>query len=499
MQVQVATLAGQLSGGNPSSELPTYTQKTHLQRIQYERLAMLTFFLVSIVIILHPEVIAAALPQSTPLHVDLDYAQFRYDDDQVYLEVYYATGEDQITYISKGDQFESALIFHVAVYPEGNDSVTVNRLWRVPHLVGDTTMLAPSHTVTGVLGHVIPREAHRLQISVIDEHNRSRRDTISFELPKKSFGPNSFILSDIELCSSIRKIPAETGNIFYKNTYEVIPNPGQIYGRSRPVLFYYAECYGLLTIGENGHYVLRESIYDSKNREVETNSRVRPVRFNSSVEVGTVNVGGLDTGSYDLVLTVTDSASNSSTQSTKRFYVYQPSELSENTLALLRESPYRSMSEAQMDEEFAMSGYIAGRAEQKQYGRITTISGKRMFMSNFWKNRDLSPVTPINEFKDEYFRRLAYAIPKFRAGSRAGWKTDRGRAFILYGQPDQITSYRHEIDSKPYEIWRYEQIQGGVIFIFMDRTGFNDYYLVHSTARNEFYNPEWEDQLRPGR
>ena len=104
-----------------------------------------------------------------------------------------------------------------------------------------------------------------------------------------------------------------------------------------------------------------------------------------------------------------------------------------------------------------------------------------------------------NKFKEEYFRRVTYVIPEFRAGLRAGWKTDRGRVFILYGQPDQVTSYRHEVDSRPYEVWQYEQLQGGVLFVFMDRTGFDDYYLVHATARNEYYNPQWEAQLLPGR
>ena len=380
-------------------------------------------------------------PQSSQLYIDLDYAQFRYDDDQVYLEVYYATGEDQITYISKGDQFESALIFHVAISPAGSDSVTVSRLWRVPHVVEDTTSLVPSNTVTGILAHVIPRTAHRLKISVIDEYNRSRTDSISFELPEKLFDQNSLMLSDIELCSSIRRIPAAAGNIFYKNSYEVIPNPGQLFGRSRPVLFYYAESHGLLTGGGAGHYLLRESIYDSRNREVQTKTHARQARFNSSVEVGTINVGGLDSGSYDLVLTLIDSTSNSRTQSSKRFYVYQPAELSPGALALLRETTYGSMSEAQMDEEFEMSGYLAGRAERKQYARITTLMGKRMFLADFWKNRDPTPESPVNEFKDEYFRRVNYALPEFRSGSRAGWKTDRGRAFVLYGQPNQITNH----------------------------------------------------------
>jgi hypothetical protein len=62
----------------------------------------------------------------------------------------------------------------------------------------------------------------------------------------------------------------------------------------------------------------------------------------------------------------------------------------------------------------------------------------------------------------------------------------------MYGPPDYIERFSSESDMKPHEIWRYDYIEGGVEFVFVDKGGFNNYELVHSTKRNEVNNPDWE-------
>ncbi len=447
-----------------------------------------------------PLSLAAKPPE--PLYINLDYAQFSYDDTRVYLEIYYSAGEDQLTYVDRRGQFEGALLLWVVVLAQDSDSILVDRVWRSPHS-GDPAALDPDRKVIGMIGLAIPPGEHKLQIKYYDEMDRSRVDSITFDLPERTFGKRGPAISDLELCASIEKATPDPGNIFYKNTYSVIPNPGKLYGLGKPVLFYYAECYGLATDHKNEAYQLRVTVRDRAEREVYRRSYDRVKQPGSRVEVGTVNISAMPSGRYNLVLTMVDSTIGLSVSSEKRFFVYNPdlvtAEGGDLSVSPYVEIIYGEMTEEQLNEEFAQARYTAQKSEIKQFKKLSSSTEKREFLHVFWTRRDQNPATPLSEFRQEYFRRVDLATKKYSSGGRGGWKTDRGRVLILYGKPDEIESHPNEIDSKPYEIWYYEYIQGGVFFVFVDRTGFLDYYLVQSSARNEINDPNWQSQLSPGR
>jgi len=75
---------------------------------------------------------------------------------------------------------------------------------------------------------------------------------------------------------------------------------------------------------------------------------------------------------------------------------------------------------------------------------------------------------------------------------REGYRTDRGRVYIMYGPPDDNERHPNESDMRPYEIWSYHNIQGGVIFVFVQRSSTSEYELVHSTHRNELHDENWD-------
>ena len=102
--------------------------------------------------------------------------------------------------------------------------------------------------------------------------------------------------------------------------------------------------------------------------------------------------------------------------------------------------------------------------------------------------RDNNNETLKNKYYTEYFKRVKEASARFKNFAKDGFKTDMGRVFVMYGGPDQIERYPNLQDTKPYEIWTYEQIEGGVTFIFADITGFSNYILIHSTKRNEYHD-----------
>ncbi|MDE3166587.1 MAG: GWxTD domain-containing protein [Acidobacteriota bacterium] len=115
--------------------------------------------------------------------------------------------------------------------------------------------------------------------------------------------------------------------------------------------------------------------------------------------------------------------------------------------------------------------YIIADRERAAYKRLTTDEEREHFIEQFWQRRDPTPGTPENEFKEEHYRRIAYANQHF-ADTIPGWKTDRGRIYITYGPPDEKESHPSgERGGPPYEEWRYRLIEGigkNVIVRFTD-------------------------------
>jgi GWxTD domain-containing protein len=112
--------------------------------------------------------------------------------------------------------------------------------------------------------------------------------------------------------------------------------------------------------------------------------------------------------------------------------------------------------------------------ERKAFGALTTAEERARFVEQFWLRRDPTPGTVENEYKEEHYRRIAYANEHF-ASHIPGWKTDRGRIYITFGPPD-------EIDSRPaVEDWRYRYVEGvgnDVDIQFADPTGMGEYRAI---------------------
>jgi GWxTD domain-containing protein len=122
--------------------------------------------------------------------------------------------------------------------------------------------------------------------------------------------------------------------------------------------------------------------------------------------------------------------------------------------------------------------WIITPAERAEYLRLTTDSVRDQFIVQFWIRRDPTPDTAENEFKEEHYRRIAYTNEHF-ADSNAGWKSDRGRIYIVYGPPERIqrTPRPMTVSDHPQpaeELWRYSN---GREFRFIDACACGYYEL----------------------
>src|SRR5580700_7280847 len=109
--------------------------------------------------------------------------------------------------------------------------------------------------------------------------------------------------------------------------------------------------------------------------------------------------------------------------------------------------------------------YIITDEERHDFIQLKTDEAREQFVEEFWRRRDPTPNTEENEYKEEHYRRIAYANDRFSTGI-AGWKTDRGRIYIVLGPPDAI-----ETSTRPSERWTYRYIEGignDVVLEFVD-------------------------------
>ncbi len=439
-----------------------------------------------------------AAQQRPDFKVQYDIARFRGDSEHMYIEIYYGFDVSLLKYVSKNKEMQSEVIASVTFKRSQDDSIVARQAWRIPFSVPDTSMLENSRTYNDLFGFYIKPDIYRVYIVVKDVNNDAVRDSVSVLLDVKLPNTNAITMSDVEFASSIGQIERDSTNRFYKNTFEVKPHPSRMFGIQQPVLFYYLEAYNLKK-NQSEFYYTKAIITNAVGKEVVNHEKTKRRVNDSNVEVGMMKVNALRTGVYTFTFMIIDSVDKKQYGSSKKFFVYNPTLPNDTSLTAAHNSidatEYATMSEQELDKEFDQARYITTRSETEQYKKYTTVEAKRKALYEFWLNRDEDRTTPENEQKTDYFKRLAHANVQYKTGFREGWKTDRGRVFILYGAPDDIERHANELDKKPYEVWTYNSIQGGVVFIFGDRTGFSDYVLLHSTHRNEMHDENWERQL----
>ena len=421
---------------------------------------------------------------SDSMRILVDYSRFRGDKNSVYVELSYAFPQRGLTYVADTAGLKAGVYLMVMV--RQRDSLVYADQWIVPHVLKDTTAIDNQVNLVGISAMALAEGHYMLKVIGSDRNNLARKDSVEMPLTVRMFRTDRMEISDVELATSIRR--GKEGSSFYKNTLEVIPNVEGIFSEKQKC-FLYAEAYNLLTTEDRSNYFVKTGVYDAVGREVIFRERPRQRVRESSVIVDNISVSQLRSGTYTMTMALLDSAKNVVSSSAKKFFVYN-SKLGVDTTLLSQGSflplnEYASMAEPEMDQEFAWARYAASDEEKDQYDQLEGVKAKVKFLAEFWRRRPLG-------LREEYLERVANANSSYRVLGRDGYRTDRGRVYIQYGPPDDNERHPNETNSRPYEIWSYNSIQGGVIFVFVQRQSGGDHELVHSTHRNEISDPNWQ-------
>lgn len=437
--------------------------------------------------------------------LEADYAVFKYDSSQVYWEIYYAIHQNYLTYIKEESEFSTVVLLQLVIYKD--DTLWRKNGWKMQSTVKDTAKMTLWNDLVDRVYLLAPAGNYAVTLIAKDLNNPSLIDSIKFDALIKPFSQGNVALSDVELASSIERKPGAKESPFYKNTLLVIPTPTKLFGEQADRLFFYIESYNLKNSIRETCYTIRYCISDLNGGMVEKVPPVRLTRmkqYDTRVEYGALNIGLLSSSSYLFNFEISDSSGNILTSNSKKFFVYKPAndiaeqQMTQDDDSNIYQSEFSSMEESELDKEFEYVGYILSDEQKKNYKSLTNVDAKRRFLYLMWKTNDPDPKTMTNEFRKEYMDRISYSNENFKAMKREGWQTERGRVYITYGKPDYVEKHPYEADLKPYEIWSYNAIQGGVIFVFGKLKGFRDYELIHSTARGEIQHPDYMQILKGG-
>ncbi len=434
------------------------------------------------------------------LPVKMDLAVFRMNDSLNICEIYYSFPDDCLSYKIDDEKKKGLIGFAIGVIENGKmiDSVQWIQEINIPDKDKDYVSV-----LVGIKTMLVPIGDLELKFVALDMNDRSKSmlRTVPFHSPE--FDENSLSISDLQIAAIIepeKKATQKWNKSFKKNGLYVVPNPGRDIVGKEPKLYVYFEIYNAKKDAPDGlnlTYIVR----NAGQREVFTLPRKKKSFSDAFVEYIGIPVEALPTGVYYLTVEVSPSdASELVISKTKKIYVTNfemppkpVTEFYENKD--FEQSEFATLSEEQVKTNFDQIKLILTDYETEVWEKCETNDAKKRFLFTFWASRNTDTTKPYNEALEEFRARVDYANKHFKYGlMKEGWRTPRGRVYLRYGEPTRIERFVQKGDQPAYEKWYYDEMQGGVHFVFIDFRNNGYYQLVHSTAEGEMYNDNWYEQ-----
>lgn len=457
-------------------------------------------------------------PALHPVQINLDHGTFALDAATSLVEVYLALEARTLPFVAAAaGGFEARLPVDFAFVPvtDGGgaepaavwtDSTTLR------FAVADTAALTDGRQFIHVVRAAVPPGEYELRVA-LPRAGATPELALRREVRVPDYAVAGRIgLSDLTLATQITR-GGDASDPFFRNGVTIRPNATQVFGQTLSQLFYYAEVYGATAAVARGDSAYTLYAYVSEaNRPQPFAGLERRVR-RPAREVDAV-VNGFDlrrvpSGTYSLHLVVLGENNEALAEGSRRFYVYNPNV--QATAGVVADvdfetSPYAGLPQGEIDRSLAHLDLIASERDRRRVRDLkeggadadAKLDEQRRFLWEFWRVRDPNPTTAVNEFREEFYRRLQYADDRYSRAGKEGWRSDRGRVIVKYGIPTNVEPHLYDRGYKPYEIWNYNNIpgEGQAMFVFADRNGYGEFELLSSTVPGERSLPDWDRAIR---
>jgi GWxTD domain-containing protein len=378
------------------------------------------------------------------------------------LEIYYKVYNDGLTYRKDNGSYVAEYELEVVVYEDGEQvaGTSFKEKYRVESF--PRTLSLTDFLVNQLNIDMEGPGKYELVVRLRDMRSgHTTERSFKFEIPR---GSGNWTMSRIEFARIIER--AVDTSQFNKRGWVIVPSVSRTYGdQSQLQCPVYMEIYGS---AESAGTPLRVLLYGRDpldNRlldtvlEVESRGRVTPV-------LATLGVADLSPGRYTIHVQLLPEQGERPLWEDQDWF-----DITWSLSTLLRTDFTAAVEQLR---------FIASEGERDSLLN-SPDSLRAVSWLAFWDRRDPTPGTPINEFRDEYYRRIRYTNTAFSVGKRPGWRTDRGMIYIQYGEPDEVDRHPFDMDGFPYnapwQVWHY--YSNNREFVFVDRRGSSDYELQY--------------------
>lgn len=435
---------------------------------------------------------------------NVSQAQYKLDENKVLWEFYYSFPDTILKYVEKDDHYSGELLIDVSI--ENDFKKVAKSEWVFPYHVKEIPE-KHSQTLYGTKAFVLEPGEYNVNLKISDRNEPESKANHTIELKVREFTKNELEISDIQMARLIEKDVNKSNNwseMFHKNSFYVIPNPSHEYDMDPYDLYLYFEIYNAKLYANEG-LKINYKILDGAQRKVYEIPKEKNSTYNAMAEIMKISLKYIPTGVYHLVVNVEYGKGENKTviERKKKFYLHNANikpqlrtEFKES--ATFEKSAFSTWNAEKIDKEFRKAKYIATKQEKNAFEQLSKLKAKQKFLYRFWKIRDPDTTTAVNEKFYSYQKAADFANRFFTYGNiEEGWSTERGRVLLKYGFPTERNQHIQTGHEHAYEEWFYQNLQGGVHFYFVDPMGIGDFQLVHSTAINEHYNPDWFNDFVP--
>jgi len=424
------------------------------------------------------------------------HSVFYNPDSNPYFEIYVSVEAGSLFWHQDSGYWNAGALVSIFI-EQNNQVITFDQFKLLAKPEKDT--LIQQHTIETVRRMLVLPGSYTLSVKFEDLNDTSRQATVQSSGIDIDTLKNNILASDLVLLEEYKK--TQIRNAFVRNGFLMKPNIFSYYPEAKDTISFYAELYLNDSAYINKDIALFYSIHQNGHKQAAGTFQKMEKRIGKPVMplINTIDIHDLPSGNYELVMEVRSRFNEILVRKKQFFQRSNPNavaDLQNIYLTDIDQTFVDPMEPAEITKYLPAMQIIASSVEQRAIAdllQLEKIDLEKKFFYNFWLSRNLeSPEKAWLAYK----RKIDYVNHIYETSNRRGYQTDRGRVYIQYGAPTEITSSPSEANAAPYEIWQYNRIpnnETNVIFVFSEKDiTNNDYFLIHSDATGEIHNDRWK-------
>lgn len=348
---------------------------------------------------------------------------------------------------------------------------------------------------------------YSMELSIRDFNQPDSKPYTVKEEVKINYQPNVIAVSDVEFLQKYTPSTAESP--LTRNGYELVPLVDNFFAPEMNKITFFAEIYNTSSILGDEPYLLSYQIetYEKKMVMNDFSRKIRQTSKPVNVLLTELDITALPSGNYNLVIEVRNKQNELLATRETFFQRSHATEVVQSTPTDYRNLAIAGTFVADITNRDTLAEYIRSlwpisTPNENSFAikqlEMADLQLMQQYFYDFWKNRNAS--NPEKAW-EEYNLEVQKVNKKYAAYKKKGYMTDRGRVYLQHGPPDQISEVYNEPNSYPYEIWQYYKIakldQTNRKFVFYNpEIATNDFRLLHSDARGEVADPQWQMMLK---